>query len=213
MRLRGRWGSAGLAWPAIAIAAATAVAPGIARGGGPSTDRWQWLAGTYWYVPRENLPAVASSPKLAAPIPVSDQTVYRIDHYAGGYFWGTTAGSYQRRSSADGSPAPSCLQLVGSVTPEGSVHLTFTSLASKTATADSSAGEPTVGIGAMTRQGGEWTMENQMSTTAAGDLLLTHWAYMRQCRPGEPCFWSLPGVGVSIPEFLGPCLPAPSRPR
>ncbi|HEY1257665.1 MAG TPA: hypothetical protein VGF34_00340 [Stellaceae bacterium] len=57
----------------------------------------------------------------------------------------------------------------------------------------------------MTWRGGEWTMEKQMSTTAIGNLLLGHWAYMRQCRRGEACFASLPGVGVSVPEMRESC--------
>ncbi len=96
-----------------------------------SVDRWQWLEGTYWYVPHDYLLALASSPALKSPLPVSDQTVYHIARYEDGYFWGTTAVSY---SPPRGSSAPevSCLQLVGSVTPEGQVHLTFTLLPSET---------------------------------------------------------------------------------
>jgi hypothetical protein len=184
------------------IAALAAGCPAMAA----PVDRWQWLEGTYWYVPHDYLLALASSPALKSPIPVSDQTVYHIARYEGGYFWGTTAVSY---SPPRGSSAPevSCLQLVGSVTPEGQVHLTFTLLPSQT-TAGGSDSAPTVGLGTMTRQRAGWTMANQMSTAAVKDLLLTHWAYMYQCRPSEPCFAHLPGVAVSVPEFLGPCAQA-----
>jgi hypothetical protein len=51
-------------------------------------------------------------------------------------------------------------------------------------------------------------MENQMSTVAVQNVLLTHWAYMYQCKPAEPCFAELPGSGLSIAEFLAPCLQA-----
>jgi hypothetical protein len=171
-----------------------------------SADRWQWLDNTYWYVPNDNILALISNPSLKSPIPVSDQTVYHITGYDGGYFWGTTAVSY---SPLRGSSAPevSCLQLVGSVTPEGKVHLTFTLLPSDS-TDKGSSPAPTVGIGTMTPQRAGWTMENQMSTTAGNDILLTHWAYMYQCRPRETCFFHLPGVAVSIPEFLGSCASA-----
>lgn len=176
-----------------------------------AVDPWQWLNNTYWYVPTQYLLAIASSPSLPAPIPVSDQTVYHIQHYQAGYFWGTTAVSYSSQQSFEDA-TPSCLQLVGSVTPEGKVHLTFTLLpatqaASPTPTPSSdSTSAPTVGIGTMVLQRGAWTMENQMSTTATESLLLTHWAYMYQCQPDEPCFSKLPGVGTSIPNFLGSCL-------
>jgi hypothetical protein len=188
-------GSAGRACAVIAAGiAALAIVPQAMA----AADRWEWLQNTYWYVPPANLLALASSPSLKSPIPVSDQTVYRIDRYAGGYFWGSTAVAF---ASANGSSdaAPSCLQLVGSVTPEGNVHLTFTLLSSK---ANST---PTVGLGVMTRKAGAWAMENQMSTAAVGNLLLTHWAYMAQCKPAEPCFAALPGSGLSIPEFLATC--------
>ena len=178
----------------------------MARNDTPRTERWQWLAHTYWYVPKTNLLALASSPARKTPLPVSDQTVYYISNYSNGYFWGTTAVSYTRPGGSAASAQGSCLQLVGSVTPEGNVHLTFTPLSAKPAGSGASDSEPSVGIGAMTRQWYEWTMENQMSTIAAGDVLLTHWAYMYQCKPSQPCFAALPGLGVNVPEFLAPCV-------
>jgi hypothetical protein len=168
-------------------------------------DRWQWLNNTYWYVPNQYLLAIASNPSLP-PVPVSDQTVYYISNYQAGYFWGTTAVSYTLPNSAPSSP--SCLQLVGSVTPQGSLHLTFTPLSSVTPTIPIEP-QPTIGFGTMTPQLGGWTMENQMSSVAVGDLLLTHWAYMYQCKPSQPCFSSLPEVGSSIPTFLAPCVSPP----
>lgn len=192
---------------AAALISAAATASPVARGAdaAPQSGRWQWLAHSYWYVPKEYLLAIASSPALTTPIPVSDQTVYYISDYAGGYFWGTTAVSYTPPGGSAASAAVSCLQLVGSVTPEGAVHLTFTLLGSKSGPTGGSTSQPTVGLGTMTRQRYQWTMENQMSTVAVGDILLTHWAYMYQCKPSEPCFAELPGVGVSVPDFLASC--------
>ncbi|MGH7048191.1 MAG: hypothetical protein ACREE2_17585 [Stellaceae bacterium] len=191
----------------ILVLAATVLfcPPAMAWGGVSPSARWQWLAHTYWYVPSDNLLALASSPSLAQPVPVSDQTVYYISNYAGGYFWGITAVSYSRSGTASSSDGVSCLQVVGSVTPEGAVHLTFTSLDAQATPSGSSTSEPTTGIGTMTRQRSQWTMENQMSTVAVGNLLLTHWAYMYQCKPSAPCFAQLPGVKLSIPQFLSPC--------
>jgi hypothetical protein len=204
--MRRGWTSGALTW-VLLTAAVAAMASSPAAGEDQSgTERWQWLADTYWYVPKQYLLALASSPALQAPIPVLDQTVYYIKNYAGGYFWGTTAVSY-RRPGSSASDEVSCLQLVGSVTPQGTVHLTFTLL--PTGTTDSSpSSQPTVGLGTMTPQHYAWTMENQMSTVAVGDLLLTHWAYMYQCKPHEPCFAELPGARMSVPEFLAPCLSA-----
>lgn len=169
-----------------------------------SNDRWQWLNNTYWYVPDDYLPAIASNPAVQNPLSVSDQTVYYIEQYQAGYFWGITAVTYQAPQGSASQPA-TCLQIVGSVTPQGKLHLTFTPLASQDLSS-----EPTIGIGVMARKPRGWTMENQMSTVAVGNLLLTHWAYMYQCKPQQPCFSSLPGVGVSLPEFLSPCVTPPS---
>jgi hypothetical protein len=182
----------------IGIAALAIVSPAVAA----PLDRWQWLEDTFWYVPSDHLLALASSPTRRSPLPVSDQTVYHIVGYSGGYFWGPTAVTYEPPGGS-GNSGPSCLQLVGSVTPEGKVHLTFTLV--PTGTTTSSSNPPTVGIGMMTRKQAAWTMENQMSTVAVGNVLLTHWAYMFACRRYEACFTDLPGSGLSIPEFLAPC--------
>jgi hypothetical protein len=184
----------GIGIVAFAVAAQAVAAP---------VDRWQWLENTYWYVPAEYLLALASSPTLGSPIPVSDQTVYHIVGYASGYFWGPTAVTYMARNGSTASGS-SCLQLVGSVTPEGQVHLTFT--LQPQGNGGAAGNPPTVGLGTMTRQKGAWTMENQMSTAAVENVLLTHWAYMYQCKPDAPCFADLPGSGSSVPEFLAPCV-------
>ncbi|HTY53860.1 MAG TPA: hypothetical protein VMB26_01600, partial [Candidatus Binataceae bacterium] len=188
-----------LLWTVAAILVGV-TGSGVVDAQSASANRWRWLNNTYWYVPNQYLLAIASNPSVGAPLPVSDQTVYYISNYKAGYFWGTTAVTYYAANSEPSSP--SCLQLVGSVTPEGELHLTFTPLSSTDP-------QPTIGIGTMTLQGGAWTMENQMSTEPAGNLLLTHWAYMFQCSPGQPCYRSLPGVKTSIPDFLSPCLTQP----
>lgn len=201
MRMQSRRLRAILAAMVIGLAALPAVAQEDVWGAG----RWRWLADTYWYVPQENLPALASGPTATTPAPVSDQTVYHIVQYANGYFWGPTAVSYMPRRDGTSSGSPSCLQLVGSITPEGRLHLTFSAPPISTNANTGSRREPTVGIGTMVREHGEWLMENQMSTLSAGNVLLTHWAHMRECRPGDPCFSSLPGVGLSVPQMLAPC--------
>jgi hypothetical protein len=34
---------------------------------------------------------------------------------------------------------------------------------------------------------------------------VSHWAYMLQTSEGEPSWNSLPGVGVSVPDFIAQC--------
>lgn len=155
----------------------------------PTARRWYWLAGTYWCVPTPNLPAVLFDSTTQTLAPVSDQTVFQVTGYREGYFWGksvTQLGS----SPASGS------SMVGSVTPQGRVVLTFTSTGG-------SSPSVTEGFGQMQRKHGQWTMENQMFTWPDQTLQLGHWAYMVQTHPGLTSWDSLPGAGVSVPTFLG----------
>ena len=101
-----------------------------------------------------------------------------------------------------GPASVTCLSLVGSVTPEGDVLLTFTPV---NPTANASV---TQGVGHMRYRFGQWMMENQMSSGPTR-LQVTHWAYMAQSRPDQPSWHSLPAVGMSIDQFLQQCPTAP----
>lgn len=149
----------------------------------PTADRWSWLTNTYWYVPAANLDAVVYSPSTGAIAMLPDQTVYHISGYRSGYFWGETVTQL-------GQTPPTSSALVGSVTPQGRLLLTFTS----------STGTIT-GYGVMNRKHGVWTMENQMFTSSSSQV--GHWAYMVPTRPGTASWRSLPSAGVSVPTFLG----------
>ncbi|HKV38874.1 MAG TPA: hypothetical protein VJX67_06650, partial [Blastocatellia bacterium] len=149
------------------------------------------------------------------------QTVFHIEDYSKGYFWGKTAVRFVPIGDsprAGGLSAPVlCFQLVGSVTPEGSLYLSFSSSSSPagqgsstgspfptpSTAASNSGGNSTVGIGVMRFKAGEWRMELQMSSGAAQRV--SHWAYMAQCKEGGECMHELPGVRCSLPEFLGEC--------
>ena len=160
---------------------------------------WTWLKGTTWYVPTNNLPAYVYTPTNNRLVPVSDQTVYTITGYRNGYFWGRTA-------SQLGDGDVTCKSLVGSVTPEGKIYLTFTDYPYTEGV------EPTIGTGTMTLKNGQWTMENQMSTGMAS-VQVGHWAYMVQALRGSEAWNALPGVNTSVPEFMKPCLrAAPNSP-
>jgi hypothetical protein len=150
---------------------------------GPTASRWAWLTNTYWYVPNPNLSAVVFDPSTGALASVQDQTVYHISGYRNGYFWGETVTQL-------GQSAPTSSALVGSVTPQGRLLLSFTS-----------SGNSITGYGVMTRKAGGWTMENQMFSITS-DAQVGHWAYMVQTRPGMRSWASLPAVNVSVPTFL-----------
>jgi hypothetical protein len=155
----------------------------------PTVRRWSWLANTYWYVPTANLSAVLYNSTTGTIAPVSDQTVFHITGYRDGYFWGKTVTQL-------GSSSASGTSMVGSVTPQGRVLLTFTH------TGSTSSPSVTEGFGTMVRKHRQWTMENQMFTSPSQTLQIGHWAYMLQTHPGLPSWSSLPSAGVSVPEFL-----------
>lgn len=162
--------------------------------------KWQWLKGTTWYVPTNNLPAYLYYPARNRLVPVSDQTVYTITGYRNGYFWGRTAAQL-------GDNDITCMSLVGSVTPEGKVYLTFTSYPYTNGVM------PTIGTGTMTYKNGQWTMENQMST-GSDSAQVGHWAYMVEAVRGSAAWNSLPGSGMSVPDFMEPCRDAaPKTPQ
>lgn len=179
---------------AILVAASLATAASVLPASAASVRDWNWLSGTTWYVPPSGLPAYIYTPSLNVLTPVQDQTVYTITGYRNGYFWGRTATKL-------GDGAIGCKSLVGSVTPEGSIYLNFTTFPY---TQDIS---PTIGIGTMERKGNQWTMANQMSS-GSSSAQIGHWAYMLQTRPGSASWYSLPGVNMSVPDFMAPCMDA-----
>lgn len=164
---------------------------------GLTPARWSWLGegeGTYWYVPPINLPAVQwNSTDPTNYFPVSDQTVWHVESYADGYFFGTVVAQF-------GTGSPTCQYLIGSVTPDGGVYIAFNPLTSPPI------GSPslTTGTGKMAFKEGEWTFLMQMAS-GASTTQIAHWAYMLECTPDEECWENLPGVDVSIEEFLSNC--------
>lgn len=170
-----------------------------AKGGGSARDasRWSWLAedgGTYWYVPDDNLLAFqwgADTPQ--SPTAIDDQTVWHIERYENGYFFGPVAAQFT------GYPR-TCQYATGSVTPDGRVYMSFTSVQ------QIPLGTPSVttGIGKMVRADGEWTFNMQMAS-GSSDTYVTHWAFMLQCTPDDPCWTDLPGTDLSLSALIGSC--------
>jgi hypothetical protein len=156
---------------------------------------WNWLADTYWCVPIESLPALRFDPSENTLAWVVDQTVWHVTGYRDGYFWGVSVtllrdAGEELPQRGPGSK-PMIFSMLGSITPEGRVYLTFLSNLS---------GSATIGIGRAVPHGHGWSLEMQMSS---GDKNRTsHWAYMVQTRPGEPSWDPLPGIGLSVPQML-----------
>ncbi len=156
--------------------------------------QWEWLEDTDWYVPQQFLPAVELDLETLVVTPVSDQTVYHIDEYSNGYFWGTTVVQI-----VEDRLDPGCFKLVGSVTSDGSLQVTFTPILLPVP----SEFLPSItGFGKMRRMQGQWTMELQMSTRTGPTTVVTHWAFMTQCQPGDECI--LPGLEIPLDDFHCP---------
>jgi len=164
---------------------------------------WSWLPNTYWYVQTENLPALQFDPDNKALAWVVDQTVWHITGYRNGYFWGVSATVVQPAEEAEAQrrdrSRPVCFAMLGTITPEGRVHLTFVLDQS------SAASSATIGIGCAVERRGKWSLEMQMSS--GNNKRTAHWAYMTQTRPGDSSWEDLPGVGISVPEMLQGCEP------
>jgi hypothetical protein len=140
-------------------------------------------------VPTSNLPAVLSNSATGSVQSVSNQTVFHITGYADGYFWGEAVTQLGSSSTSNSS-------MLGLVTPQSRILLTFTT------TSTNSSPSITNGYGTMVRKYGQWTMENQMVTSPNETLQIGHWAYMLQTRPGMASRYSLPSADVAVPAFL-----------
>lgn len=161
-----------------------------------SPRRWSWIEDTIWYVPQESLPAITTSATSRKVSRMIDQTVYSIDGYSDGFFWGVVRGQIMPANTklpAEPDDPPTCMRLAGSVTPQGTLNLSFTPIGGT--------GDRTTGVGFMHRYDGVWTMELQMTTGETQQL--THWAYMKPCAKNERC--PLPAIKSSAQAFLKPC--------
>ena len=161
-------------------------------------SRWSFLGddeGTYWYVPTEYLPAIqwkSEDPQDFTTI--SDQTVWQIESYQDGYFFGPVVVQFST------FPTANCQFLIGSITPDGRVYIAFNSLQPPPI------GNPTltIGIGQMVKKKGDWTFNMQMASGIA-EIQLEHSAFMEQCTPDDDCWLDLPGVDQSVLDFLSQC--------
>lgn len=158
---------------------------------------WGWLADTYWYVTKADLPALQFDNGQSELSWRVDQTVWHVAGYRNGYLWGVTAAMVvdagEEVPTRGPRSRPSHLALLGTVTPTGKVQLTFIP--------SGLMGSVTMGLGQMVERGGGWVFEMQMSTEGAGGRVL-HWANMVQTREGEESWSRLPGVGWSVPAML-----------
>ena len=156
------------------------------------TDKWAWLLDTTWIVPPNNVLAymlAGGQPPTTPPhlIALNDQTVYTIEGYKNGFFWGTFVLALQ---PASGGPTLfECSSMLSTISPDGQLVIGSTM----------ANGTNNMGVGQMVKVKGQWTMKN----LKVGSY--THWAYMVQSKPTDPSYNNLPFVHLSVPEMLDKC--------
>lgn len=158
-----------------------------------AADPYAFLQGTRWYVPASTLPAVMLDPATGRTAPLVDQTVWAIDGYRDGYFTGRAVVLLK----IGPKQATQCMRLIGSVTPTGSVLVSFVDVGA----ADASGA--TTGTGRLELSARRWRFLMQMATGSSS--LVAHWSWMDRCSAGEPCATRLPGTTLGLAEFLALC--------
>jgi hypothetical protein len=153
-----------------------------------SADPYQYcFNNTTWVVPPQTLLAYLYDNGNTTA--VSDQTVWVISNYNKGYFSG------QSYTSIDNSLL-SQRYLIGSVTSQGRVFITFYS-------GTSTSTDLVTGIGNLSvKSSGQCSFIMQMNSGQNGVSGLTHWSYMIPVNPGDAFYNNLPGTNMSVPEFL-----------
>ena len=143
-----------------------------------------------WVVPPETLLAYLYD--NADFTRVSDQTVWVISSNNQGYFFGQSYTAIIEGISTTLSKK----YLVGSVTSEGKVYITFYS-------GTSSSTDLVNGVGDLTiKSSGQCSFIMQMNSGQNGVSGLTHWSYMIPVNPGDVFYNHLPGTNMSVPDFL-----------
>jgi hypothetical protein len=163
---------------------------------------WNWLAGSRWAVPAEDLRAYLLPAGATVPLPVNQQVVLDIESCENGYIVGSATVQVSSPAIGELGPLPVEALLVGSVTPEGVLELSFTT----------AGGTQTTAVGAMLLEG-EPRMQLQCAT--GDNARLVHQAALRQIAndetpplpddssPDAPSDdrWSwLPGTSWYVPE-------------
>lgn len=152
-------------------------------------DRYKkYLKNTVWIVPPNTL--LAYEYDSGIKIPVSDQTVWVIEDYVQGYFFGSSYTSLDKVPSSQ-------RKILGTITPNGDVYIAFYPL-----TGDTQSTDIVNGIGTFKKYKGSYRFIMQMNSAPNSTNGLSHWSYMISVKPGDYLYQHLPGVNISVPEFI-----------
>jgi hypothetical protein len=145
---------------------------------------------TTWIVPPSTLLAYQYS--TSSYTAVTDQTVWIIDQYDHGYFFGT---SYTAIIYSPEDVDYTEKRIIGTVTNGGAVYITFIPSAPVGTT------DLVNGIGTFVNLQGSYQFVMQMNagSTAQG---VSHWSYMISIDASSPYYNNLPGVNESLPDFI-----------
>ncbi len=148
----------------------------------------KYIENTTWIVPPSTL--LAYNYLNGTSVPVSDQTVWVINKYKKGYFFGD---AYTTLNAVPSSH----MTFVGSVTTEGDVYITFYPVSGNTQNTDVVAG-----IGKFTKKDGKYVFIMQMGSAQNNLVGLSHWSYMIPVKKKDFFYRHLPGVNMSVPVFI-----------
>jgi hypothetical protein len=148
----------------------------------------KYLENTTWIVPPSTL--LAYEYLDGDHVPISDQTVWVINKFDQGYFFGD---SY---TTLNGTPS-SQTTFVGSITPYGDVYIAFYPVSGTLSDTD-----VVVGIGTLEKKEGKPFFVMQMNSAQNSLVGLSHWSYMINVIPNDYFYQHLPGVNMSVPTFI-----------
>lgn len=146
------------------------------------------LENSTWIVPPSTL--LAYNYVDGNDIPVSDQTVWIINKFDGGYFFGDSYTSINQVPSSH-------MRLVGSVTTFGNVYITFFPVTGSLQNTDF-----VNGVGVFKKIDGKYAFVMQMNSAQNSLYGLSHWSYMISVKKNEYFYQNLPGENMSVPEFI-----------
>jgi hypothetical protein len=161
-----------------------------------------FMTGSYWYVEEAFLKALALSPFELSPRRFVDQTVWVIEGYKNGYFWGkTVALNYPAGTAAEERGEPEERVLFGTVTPMGEIEVDFLIKSPFGASFFRTA------YGSMEYVAGDVSEAKSYRFLYIVSSGVTdraqHWHYMNAVEDGDAAWTSLPGTdGMSVTMFL-----------
>lgn len=146
------------------------------------------IENSIWIVPPPNL--LAPSNVDITNISSLNQTVWLIDKFENGYFFGDAFVSINQNNLSH-------LNLIGSLTSLGDVYITF-----YPTTGEFKPVDVLTGIGKFEKNSGQFVFVMQVDNAENETSELLHRSFMISVKKGDHFYKNLPGENRSVPEFL-----------